>query len=106
MLLCCVGDFYFMRELIIKQNDYKEFNRLLIINIDTFLIDYCNNIDYYKPPFEILSELEKLILFENDPDETILISYKNGGDIIFNKERIYTSGPLRIVEYKFSGTIS
>ena len=74
--------------------------------MNTFLIDYSNNIEYYKPPFQILSELEKEILFQNKPPKIVYIEYKDGGDCVFHFNRMYLLGDHRIIEYRFNGTFS
>jgi hypothetical protein len=84
----------------------KEFNHLRITNIEEFFYYYSNNLDYYAPPFKILAELENKILFENNPEKCIIIPYKEFGDIIFDFEGIRLSGDLRIVMYRFSGSLS
>jgi len=76
------------------------------MNLDTFLIDYTNNLDYYKPPFGIMAELEKEILFDNNPKKIISIEYKEDGYIQFELGRMYPLGDLRVVEYSYVGTAS
>lgn len=87
-------------------NGYKEFNHLRIKNMERFFDVYGNNLDYYETPFSIFAELEKRILFENNPEECIFISYKKEGDVIFDLERIYELDNLRIVEYSFRTFVS
>jgi hypothetical protein len=79
----------------INLNGHKVFNHLRI-----------NNLNYFETPFSIFAELEKRILFENNPEECILISYKEEGDVIFDLERIYELNNLRIVEYSFRTFVS
>ena len=90
----------------INLNGCKEFNHLRIRNIQEFLDGYGNNLDYYKSPFSIFAELEKRILFENNPEKCILIPYKEEGYVIFDLERICEFDNLRIVEYSFRTSIS
>ena len=90
----------------INLNGCKEFNYLRICNMKEFLDLYSNNLDYYNSPFAILAELEKKMLFENESQKCILISYKEEGDVIFDLERIYELNNLRIVEYSFRTFVS
>lgn len=86
---------------------HKEFNHLRISNIDEFFENYNNNQDYYKSPFAILAELEKQIMFENNPPKHILIDYKPDGSIIFELIKVYETFPnLRIVAYSYNGSVS
>ena len=91
---------------LINLNGCKEFNHLRITNIDDFFNDYTNNLDYYSPPYKILAELEEVILFQNEPEPNILISYKDWGNIIFDLVGIRELGYLRIVDYKYSGVVT
>jgi hypothetical protein len=99
-----------MRKLTISRsinlNGCKEFNHLRISNIEHFLSDYGNNLDYYSSPFKIIYDLEKTILFENEPKECILIPYKPDGDIIFRIKEIKEENNLRIVIYEYEGSVS
>lgn len=88
----------------INLNGCKEFNHLRITDLQEFLSNYTNNLDYYKPPFKILAELEEKILFENNPEEFISIDYKDWGEILFGLNRIYEHDDLRIVEYSYIGS--
>ena len=90
----------------INLNGCKEFNHLRISNIQDFLLGYGNNLDYYSSPFKILSDLENEIMFENNPKEYILISYKPDGDVIFRLKEMKEDGNLRIVVYKYNGIVS
>jgi hypothetical protein len=90
----------------INLNGHKEFNHLRIKNLKRFFDVYENNLNYFETPFSIFAELEKRILFENNPEECILISYKEEGDVIFDLERIYELNNLRIVEYSFRTFVS
>ncbi len=87
-------------------NGSKEFNHLRISNIQEFLSEYNNNFDYYSSPFKILSDLENKIMFENKPDDYILIPYKPYGDIIFKLIEIKEADELRIVVYEYDCSIS
>ena len=84
----------------------KEFNHLRISNIDVFHEYYQCNLDYYFTPFRILYELEKEIMFENNPPETIFIPYKPHGDIIFGLVEIKEENELRIVVYEYQASAS
>lgn len=85
----------------------KEFNHLRISNLDNFLERYACKDEIYKSPFEILADLEEKIKFVNDPEEVILCSYKNEGDVIFRLAQIRIDGDnRRIVEYEFDTFIS
>ena len=84
----------------------REFNHLRISNIEDFLSSYTNNVDYYSSPFKILKELESIILFQDEPEEVMLVNYKPEGYIIFNLEGIKEDGELRIVTYKYTGSAS
>ena len=99
-----------MRDLITSdsRNLYgcKEFNHLRISNIDVFFEYYQCNLDYYFTPFRILYELEKEIMYENNPPETIFIPYKPHGDIIFGLVEIKEENELRIVVYEYQSSVS
>ena len=84
----------------------KEFNHLRISNIDIFFKYYQNNLDYYFTPFRILYELEKEIMFQNNPPEMIFIPYKPNGDIIFGLVEIKEEDELRIVTYEYQSSAS
>ena len=84
----------------------KEFNHLRVVNLDNFLSTYEGNLDYYQSPFKILADLEDKIKFENNPDQTVMCSYKAGGEVIFDLVDIKEQGNLRVVNYKFSTFIS
>jgi hypothetical protein len=90
----------------INLNGCKEFNHLRIINLNQFLSEYKNNLDYYKSPYAILADLENQIKFENKPEQNILISYKDSGDIFFKYEGFYIDDFIRVVEYVYIGTVS
>lgn len=90
----------------INLNGSKEFNHLRISNLQDFFSEYGNNLDYYSSPFKILSDLENKIMFENNPEECILISYKPDGDIIFRLKEVKEDGNLRIVVYEYDGSVS
>ena len=90
----------------INLNGCKEFNHLRISNLQDFFSDYGNNLDCYSSPFKILSELENEVLFENNPNDCILIPYKSDGDIIFRLIEIKEEGSLRVVVYKYDCSIS
>jgi len=84
----------------------KEFNHMRITNIDHYLDSYKCKFDYYKSPFEILAELEEKIKYENNPEATILCSYKPDGEVVFLLESIKEQDDLRIVEYRFENFVS
>lgn len=91
----------------------REFNHLRISNIDVFLKEYANNIEFYASPFQILRELELAVMFKNDPDDFLLIDYKpNGGDgdIMFRLKSVargeYHLDKRRIVTYTYDGSVS
>jgi len=84
----------------------KEFNRLVIKNINEFFNGCGNRYDHYKAPYHILAELEKEIMFENNPDEVILISYKDDGFMVFDLVSIFEKNNFRVVVYEFNGTAS
>ncbi len=90
----------------INLNGAREFNHLRLVNLDDFLMEYGNNLEYYAPPFKILADLEKEIMFENNPEQTILVPYKPDGDIIFRLVGIEEEGGLRIVRYEYDSSIS
>jgi hypothetical protein len=87
-------------------NNYREFNHLRIENLDYFLSNYKNNLEYYESPFKILADLEDKVKFQNNPEKTILCPYKPDGDAIFQLEKIEIDGNLRIVTYSFETYIS
>jgi len=86
---------------------HKEWNHLRISNIEYFLDQYGNKSEPYTPPFEILADLESQIKFENEPEETVSVAYKDDGDCLFDLVSI-TNDPQgrRIVTYQFSTYIS
>ena len=84
----------------------REFNHLRVVNIQKFLLDYDNTVEYYKAPFEILKDLEGAIMYENKPPETIWIDYKEDGSIIFELIGVRIEGEKRVVSYSFEGSIS
>jgi hypothetical protein len=84
----------------------REFNHLRVANLDDFLARYPNNLDYYASPFKILSDLEEAVKYENNPETTVLIAYKDDGDVIFRLEGIEEKNGLRIVQYSFDTFIS
>lgn len=84
----------------------KEFNHLRVINLDKFFEDYACNLDYYASPFKILADLEERIKYENNPESTVLVSYKDDGDVIFDLVGIEEQDRLRIVKYEFATFIS
>lgn len=90
----------------LKWDGYKEFVHLRLININEFLNEYGNNIDYYESPFSVLAALEKEIKFQNKPKKCILISYKPDGDMIFDFVRIYERGNIITAEYEYRTSIS
>ena len=87
-------------------NECREFNHLRISNLDVFHEHYQCNLDYYFTPFRILYELEKEIMFENNPQKTILIPYKPHGYIVFGLVEIKEEGRLRIVVYEYQASAS
>lgn len=94
-----------MRDLKIPEG-IRERNILLVDNIDEFLQSYRNNRTSYNSPFEILYNLEKKVMFENNPEECILVPYKDWGDIIFRRKSMREEGDLRIVVYEYDTVIS
>ena len=94
-----------MRDLKIPEGT-RERNILLVDNIDRFLQSYQNNQTSYISPFGILYNLEKKVMFENNPEECVLISYKEWGDIIFRLKSMREEGCLRIVVYEYDTSIS
>lgn len=99
-----------MRNLTISNSEnlkgYREFNHLRITNLQEFFDSYKNNLDYYASPFQILSDLEDKVKFENNPEPHILVPYKEYGDVIFQLDNIVEEGGVRIVNYIFSSFIS
>lgn len=84
----------------------KEFNILRVVNIDEFLATNLNNLDFYRSPFQILADLEEAIKFENSPDSTVTVPYKDEGDVIFDLVGIEEKDNARIVKYEFATFIS
>ena len=84
----------------------RERNLLRITNIEGFFKSYKNNIEYYKSPFKILHELEQKIMYEDNPDEFVMISYKDDGDCIFRLKGIYADQNYRYVNYEYEGSVS
>lgn len=84
----------------------RKFNHLRVSNIDDFLSAYRNNSEYYSPPFKILRELEKVIVFEDSPEPCALIDYKTDGCVIFDLEGIKVENGVRIITYSFNGFVS
>lgn len=87
-------------------NGCKEFNHLRISNLPEFFSSYGNNLEYYKAPWKILSELEEQIKFVNNPEHALFVSYKEGGEVIFTLKEMYIEGDLRVVVYEFDTFIS
>jgi len=87
-------------------NGHMEFNHLRISNINDFFESYSNKYNYYKPPFKILSDLESEILYLNNPPDSILISYKPDGDIIFLLKGIIEVDNKRTVIYEYNTSVS
>ena len=94
-----------MRDLKIPEG-IRERNILLVDNIDVFLQSYRNNRTSYNSPFEILYNLEKRVMFENNPEECMFIPYKDWGVIIFRRKSMREEGDLRIVVYEYETVIS
>ena len=84
----------------------KEFNYLRISNINEFLSSYSSNFEYYASSFQILYELEKRIMFKNNPDDCMLINYKEDGYIIFRLKEMKEENNLRVVVYEYEGSAS
>lgn len=91
----------------------REFNHLRLSNMDSFLREYQNKIEFYASPFQILRELELTVMFKDKPDDFLLIDYKpNGGDgdIMFRLDSVVRKeSPIddrRIVTYTYEGTVS
>ena len=96
-----------MRQL--KRNDdgtTDELNRLEVSNLNDFFSDYGNNRSYYATPFGILHELENQVVGEDNPEEQILIEYKDGGYQEFSLVEIKEVGRHRVVVYQHTGGIS
>ncbi len=90
-----------------NRKEMREFNHLRISNLQSFLDQYFNNLDYYDSPFTVLAGLEAEVKFTNDPPKVVLASYKPDGEMIFNLIRVYEdTHHRRIVEYEFSTSIS
>ncbi len=84
----------------------KEFNHLRVVNLDRFLSDYACNFDFYTSPFKILSDLEEAIKYENKPESTVTVAYKDDGDVLFDLVGIEETDGRRIVKYEFATFIS
>jgi hypothetical protein len=95
-----------IRNLKTGNTGHNEFNHLRISNLDEFLLAYKNNLDFYETPFKIIANLEEEIKFENNPKQTILIAYKDEGDVIFQLDSIEIQGALRVVTYSYDTFIS
>jgi len=80
----------------------KEFNHLRVVNLEEFLSSYPNNLDYYASPFKILADLEETIKYENNPESTVTVAYKDDGDVLFDLVGIEEKNGLRIVKYEFA----
>lgn len=88
-------------------HDAKEFNRLCVLNIDDFFREYTNKSEPYKPPFQILSELEDKIKFMDEPPLHILIDYKFDGSLIFELVDVFIEdgNDMRCVAYVYNGIL-
>jgi hypothetical protein len=98
-----------MRDLTINLGTQREFNHLRVSNLKEFLDKYLNRFEYYQSPYSILADLERKVLFENNPEDLLLISYKPGGYIIFRARGIMTSEKTsrrRFVTYTYEGIVS
>jgi hypothetical protein len=90
----------------------REFNHLRVSNLQEFLKEYSNTLEFYASPYYILRELELRVMFKNNPDDFLLIDYKpNGGDgdVIFRLDGITIEdvyGGRRFVTYTYEGTVS
>ena len=74
-----------------------ELNRLEISNLNDFFSDYGNNRSHYATPFGILHELENQVVGEDNPEEQILIEYKEDGYQEFFLVEIKEVGIYRVV---------
>lgn len=83
-----------------------ELNRLQISNLDDFFSEYANNKIHYATPFGILHELENQVVGEDNPEEQILIEYKDGGYQEFSLVEIKEDDRHRVVVYQHTGGIS
>lgn len=84
---------------------YSEFNHLRVTNLNQFLHEYENNIDYYASPYAILAQLEAQVKYEQLPG-FVSVPYKDGGDVLFDFVQLYQDGGRRIVEYTYTGSVS
>lgn len=83
-------------------NNHNEFNLIRVTNIQAFLDSYTNNIDYYKTAFQILLDLEDKVKYSDNPDNTVSVSYKEEGEVLFDLVSVREINNTRIVEYEFS----
>lgn len=92
----------------INLQDSREFNHLRISNLAEFFESYQNNLEYYKSPWKVLSDLEDKLKFENHPAAVIPIDYKDDGCVLFNLKTVQREkgSGVRIVEYEFASFIS
>ena len=95
-----------IRKLKVEDNGIKEFNHLRISNLNYFFSVYGNNKNCYLSPFKILANLEKKVLFKNNPPEFIMVPYKSGGAGIFRRTRIKEKDNIRIVYYEYDCSAS
>lgn len=84
----------------------KEYNVLVVENIEDFFETYFNNKNHYKSRFEILADLERQVKYKTLPDRTILCQYKKGGDVIFDLQRLELKNNVWYVVYRYSTIIS
>jgi hypothetical protein len=94
------------RELRVSPHHGRERNLLRITNLKEFLLAYTNNYEYYSAPFKVLAELEDRIKFETEPDDVILIPYKDDGDLIFELRGVFVTETKRVVLYEYISPIS
>lgn len=79
---------------------------LKISNYEYFVSISTNKDTYYISTHEILSLLEKEVMFSDKIIETILIPYKPDGDCIFTFSHLIKEGRDTFIVYKFDTTVS
>lgn len=85
----------------------KKFCAISIENLEEFRETMQGNRDvYYKSPFAILAELEKEVESQEHPEPTILIPYKEVGNVIFELQNFHYEGGVKVATYSFNSTIS
>jgi hypothetical protein len=71
-----------------------------------FLSEYGNTSSHRASPFHILSELEKEVIHQNEPEKSILIEYKEDGYQEFYLKGIGLDDDRRLAIYEWIGGIS